>query len=236
MSEILVLINARGGSKSIPRKNIARLAGKPMIAWTIEAALGSSSVSRVLVSTDDREIAGIAREFGADVPFLRPAELARDDTPGIEPVLHAVRWLAEHEAYHPNYVMLLQPTSPLRTTEDIEAIVHIAREQQAESVVSVSEAATHPYWMKRITENGVLADFVPLEQKYTRRQDLPAAYALNGAVYLIRCATLLEQQTFYPSRTFAYVMPAERSLDVDVPWDMYLADLILKDRRKREKG
>jgi CMP-N,N'-diacetyllegionaminic acid synthase len=231
MSEILGLICARGGSKSIPRKNLALLAGKPMIAWTIEAALKSPSLTRAVVSTDDDEIAEVAKHWGADVPFLRPAELARDDTPGIEPVLHALRWLAEHESYHPDYVMLLQPTSPLRTTEDIEAAVRLARERGVDSVVSVTEAATHPYWMKRITENGELAELVPTEQEYSRRQELPPAYALNGAIYLIKVDTLMEQHTFYPDRTLAYVMPAERALDVDEPWDLYLADLVLQDKK-----
>ena len=230
MSEILGLICARGGSKSIPRKNLALLAGKPMIAWTIEAALKSPSLTRVVVSTDDEEIAEVAKHWGADAPFLRPAELARDDTPGIEPVLHALQWLAKHENYHPDYVMLLQPTSPLRTTEDIEAAVRIARERGGVSVVSVTKAATHPYWMKRITENGELAELAPTEQEYSRRQELPPAYALNGAIYLIKADTLLEQRTFYPDHTLAYVMPVERALDVDERWDLYLADLVLQDK------
>ena len=231
MSNILGLINARGGSKSIPHKNIAPLSGKPLIAWTIEAALRSSSLTRVVVSTDDPVIADVSRKFGAEVPFLRPTELARDDTPGIEPVLHAVCWLAEQENYRPDYVMLLQPTSPLRNTADIEAAVELAHTGICDAVVSVSEAAMHPFWMKQINDNGELADFVPAVEQYTRRQDLPPAYALNGAIYLIRREALLNQRTLCPLHTLAYVMPAERALDIDTPWELQLADLVLQNQR-----
>ena len=140
--EILGLIPARGGSKALPHKNIRQFAGKPLIAWTIETALACPMLDRTIVSTDDPEIADVSRHWGAEVPFLRPAELARDDTPGIEPVLHAVRWLGENEGYRPDYVMVLQPTSPLRTTEDIEAAIQLARDRQADGVVSRNSAVT----------------------------------------------------------------------------------------------
>jgi N-acylneuraminate cytidylyltransferase/CMP-N,N'-diacetyllegionaminic acid synthase len=231
---VLGIIPARSGSKSIPRKNIAIVAGKPLIAHTIQAALDAKHIDRVIVSTDSQEIADMARSFGAEVPFLRPPELAQDDTPGIEPILHAVRWLNDNDDYHPHYVMVLQPTSPLRTAEDIKAAVQLAQKQQADSVVSVCPAHQHPYWMKRITDDGRLVDFLSLERTYTTRQDLPPAYALNGAIYLVRCEVLLEHKTFYTDHTYAYVMSPERSLDIDTSWDLYLADLILKERMKRE--
>jgi CMP-N,N'-diacetyllegionaminic acid synthase len=234
VSDILGLINARGGSKSIPHKNLAPLAGKPLIAWTIEAALKSRSLARIVVSTDDHEIAETARACGATVPFMRPAELAKDDTPGIMPVLHAVQWLAENENYCPEYVMLLQPTSPLRTTEDIEAAIQLARERGAEAVVSVTDAQTHPYWMKRVTEDGLLADFLSLKKDFFRRQDLPRALSLNGAIFLVRRDSLLQGKTLHPARTYPYFLPAERALDVDEPWDLYLADLVLRDRMRHE--
>lgn len=234
MLKVLAIIPARGGSKRVPRKNVRDLCGKPVIAYTIEAALESSVFSRIIVSTDDDEVAGVAKRLGADVPFMRPPELAQDDTPGIEPVLHAVCWLDEHERYRPDYVMLLQPTSPLRTAKDIEAAVQLAQKKQADSVVSVCSVDQHPYWMKQITEDGRLVDFLLLDRAYTRRQDLPSVYALNGAIYLARREVLLKQQTFYTDRTYAYIMPPERSLDIDIPWDLYLADLILKDRVKHE--
>src|SRR5690349_8046730 len=121
MSDVLAVIPARGGSKSIPRKNLAALAGKPLIVWTIEAASASQCLTRVVVSTDDPEITAVAAAAGAEVPFVRPAELAQDETPAIEPILHAVDWLDQHEGYRPDFVMILQPTSPLRQAEDIDA-------------------------------------------------------------------------------------------------------------------
>jgi CMP-N,N'-diacetyllegionaminic acid synthase len=231
---ILAVIPARGGSRGILNKNIKPVAGKPLLAWTIEAALGSRSLARVIVSTDDLEISEVAHRHSAEVPFLRPAGLAQDDTPGIEPVLHAARWLDEHEGYRPDYLMVLQPTSPLRSTKDIEAAAQLARDRQADGVVSVCPAPQHPYWMKSIGEDGRLVDFLSVSEAYTRRQDLPPAYALNGAIYLVRRRVFLEQRTFYTDRTYAYVMPPERSLDIDTAWDLYLADLILRERNHHE--
>jgi N-acylneuraminate cytidylyltransferase/CMP-N,N'-diacetyllegionaminic acid synthase len=225
--QVLTVIPARGGSKSVSHKNIAPAAGKPLIAWTIETALDCSVLNRVIVSTDDEEIANVARRHGAEVPFLRPAELARDETPGIEPILHAVRWLDRNEGYSPDYVMVLQPTSPLRTAEDIEAVVQLAQKKQADGVVSVCPADHHPYWMKRISEDGHLVDFLPMERSYHRRQDLPSVYASNGAIYLVRRDVIMEQETFYTDQTYGYVMPPNRSLDIDTPWDLSLARLIL---------
>lgn len=231
---VVGVIPARSSSKSIPRKNIAMVAGKPLIAHTIQAALDAKLIDRVIVSTDSQEIADMARSFGAEVPFLRPPELAQDDTPGIEPIIHAARWLNNNDDYHPDYVMVLQPTSPLRTAEDIEAAVQLAQKQQADSVVSVCPVHQHPYWMKRITDDGRLVDFLSLGTDYTRRQDLPPVYALNGAIYLVRCEVLLEHKTFYTDHTYAYVMPPERSLDIDTLQDLYLAGLILKEKMKHE--
>ncbi len=231
---VLGLIPARGGSKSIPRKNVAFVAGKPLIAWTIEPALQCPSLSRVIVSTDDREIAGAAKRYEAEVPFMRPVELAQDDTSSIDVVIHAIRWLEAHENDRPDYVMLLQPTSPLRNSDDIERVNRIAREKDADGIISVCRVHHHPYWMKRINEDGVLVDYVSDKQECTSRQGLPPAYVLNGAIYLARTDVLLNQQTFYTERTYAYIMPLERSLDIDSPWDLYLADLVLKDRAGHE--
>jgi CMP-N,N'-diacetyllegionaminic acid synthase len=230
MSEVLAVIPARGGSKAIPRKNLAALAGKPLIVWTIEAARASQCLSRVVVSTDDPEIADVAAASGAGVPFIRPAELAQDETPAIEPILHAVDWLNKHEGYRPDFVMILQPTSPLRQAEDIDAAVRLAHEQKADAVVSVSPAHKHPFWMKRVTEDGRLENFFEQPKEYVRRQDLPPAYELNGAIYLVQRELLIKSKTFYTDRTFAYVMPHERAVDVDDSWDLYLADLILRNR------
>ena len=229
MSEIIGLITARGGSKSIPQKNIRMLAGKPLIAWTIDAARRSKEFSRIIVSTDDAKIVEVAIEWGAEVPFIRPAELARDDSSSISAVLHAIHWLEEKEGFCPEYIMQLQPTSPLRTAEDISGAIQLAKDRHAVAIVSVCEAARHPYLCKRILDDGTLADFVKTDINYVRRQDFPPAYALNGAIYLNQRGSLLRDQTDLPEGTVAYVMPQERSVDIDTPWDWHLTELILKE-------
>jgi N-acylneuraminate cytidylyltransferase/CMP-N,N'-diacetyllegionaminic acid synthase len=239
MSQIIGLITARGGSKSIPRKNIKMLAGKPLIAWTIEAAVRSRRLNRVVVSTDAEEIAQISRQWGAEVPFMRPMELAQDDTSGIAPVLHAVDWLAQHEGYEPDFVLMLQPTSPLRTAEDIEAAIKLVIEHEADSVVSVCEVKHHPYWAMKIEAEGTLSNFLGLDlrvmqEQYPRRQDLPSAYVENGAIYLAKPSVLLEREAFYGDRLFGYVMPRERSIDIDTGLDLQIAEFLLEKRIEHE--
>lgn len=225
--KVIGLITARGGSKSILRKNITLVGGKPLIAWTVQAAQQSGCLDRLILSTDDEEIASIAKEWGVEVPFTRPAELAQDDSPHIDVVIHAIQWLSENDGLDPDYILLLQPTSPLRSAEDIVAAIQLVRERNADSVVSVSPVQDHPYFTYKISKDGVLEDFLPRLEGYLRRQVLPPAYALNGAIYVVKRTVLLTQRTFFPEKTIAYIMPEERSMDVDTPWDMKLVDLIL---------
>ena len=236
---VLGVIVARGGSKGLPHKNILPLAGKPLIAHTIDAALGAHLLHRVLVSTDDEQIAQIARQYGAEVPFMRPSELAQDDTLTYPVLVHAVQLLDEQQGYRPDYVMLLQPTSPLRTTHDIDNAIRLAEANDADGVVSLCEVKHHPYLTKGVSDDGRVVDFLtldkPLEVAYSRRQDLPKAYAINGAVYLVRPQVLVDRQTFYTDRTYAYIMPVERSLDIDTSWDLRLAELIHQDRNGRDE-
>ncbi|MBE7554831.1 MAG: acylneuraminate cytidylyltransferase family protein [Anaerolineales bacterium] len=233
--DILGIIPARGGSKGIPRKNVRQVGGRPLIAWTWEAAQVTPTVTRLIVSTDDQEIAGLARAAGIEIPFIRPAQFASDTASAIDVVSHALNWLQEQEQYRPDFVLWLQPTSPLRTSADIEAAATLAQEKAADSVISVCPVEhQHPALMKRVESNGLLKSWQDDQTLIQRRQELPPVYCLNGAIYLIRREVLLEQQTFYPEATFAYVMPSERSLDIDTPWDLYLVDLILKDRCKHE--
>jgi CMP-N,N'-diacetyllegionaminic acid synthase len=224
----LALVVARGGSKSLPRKNLAPLAGRPLIAWTIEAALRCREMDRVVVSTDDDEIAAVSRTLGAEVPFLRPPELAQDSTPTMPVIVHALHWLEDEQGYVPDAVVVLQPTSPLRIADDITGAITLARERSADSVISVSVAWSHPHLMKKIAADGRLEEFMA-HPRVDRRQDLEPVYSLNGAIYLARRAPLMENETFYGPHTYAYVMPPERSLDVDSPWDLHLCDLILRD-------
>lgn len=224
---VAALIPARGGSKGIPRKNVIEVAGKPLIAWTIEAALRSSVLDRVIVSTDDEEIARVAKKWGAEVPFYRPAELSRDDSPSIAAVNHALHWLEEKQNYRPDALMLLQPTSPLRTAKDIRNAVHLMFERKANAVVSVCETHQHPCWLKKIDQDGYLSNFLEGDAVPVRRQDLPAVYALNGSIFLTRRENLLHDETFHPARTCPYIMPEERSLDIDSPADLRLANFLL---------
>jgi CMP-N,N'-diacetyllegionaminic acid synthase len=215
------LIPARGGSKGIPRKNIKPLAGKPLIAWTIEAALRSQRLDRVVVSTEDEEIADVARRHGADVPFMRPAALAQDATPGVEPALHALSQIPECDA-----LVLLQCTSPLRTSADVDESIALAERLDAPSVVSVTAPRDHPYWMFNLRERGRLEPLMDVPE-VASRQDLPPVYAMNGAIYFARAAWLRSTKTFVTRESVGYVMPADRSVDLDTPVDWTLAELML---------
>ena len=219
--QTLALIPARGGSKGIPRKNIRLIAGKPLIAWTIEAALRSGLLDAVVVTTDDPEIAEVARRAGAQVPFLRPAALAQDDSPGIAPVLHALDMLPGYDA-----VLLLQPTSPLRSTDDIDACLSLAQTRHAMSVVSVTEPENHPDWTYRLDADQRLTRLSG-EAPAARRQDLPQVVSLNGALYYARTDWLRQGQRLVAPETLAYLMPRMRSIDIDTMLDWQLAELLL---------
>lgn len=233
--EILGLVTARGGSKSIPGKNVKLLAGKPLIRWTIDEARKSRLVSRLIVSTDDEEIRSVSLAGGAEAPFLRPVELAGDTSPHIDVIFHALDWLENEQNYRPDYVLLLQPTSPFRTVFDIDDAIHsIESHPETDALVGVCEAEDHPFLVKKINEGGRLEDYMPGTLAYPRRQDLPPAYVINGAIYLNRPSSLRRERKIVPPGALAYVMPRERSLDVDTPWDFNLAELILTGRGQRE--
>jgi CMP-N,N'-diacetyllegionaminic acid synthase len=230
----LALIPARGGSKGVARKNIRLLAGKPLIAWTIETALCCPILDRVIVSTEDAEIAGISREFGAELPFIRPASLAQDDTPDLPVFQHTIAWLDSHEKYQPDIVVWLRPTTPLRTVEDIEAAVQILQETNADCVRSVCAVEHHPYWMKKL-EAGRLSSFIKSadERQYYQRQTLPPVYRLNGVVDVIWRSrvsdTREEGKLFWGWDDMGgYVMPVERSIDLDSELDFALVELLLE--------
>jgi CMP-N,N'-diacetyllegionaminic acid synthase len=212
----------------MPRKNIEKLAGKPLIVWTIEAALSTNQLDCVVVSTDDEDIALIARNAGADVPFIRPKRLAEDDSSHIAVVEHAFRWLEDNAGYVPNGVMLLQPTSPLRTVTDIEACIALATETQADAVVSVSQPRDHPYKMYTTGKDGRLSEFVSSDLSYRRRQDLPPLVVENGAIYLNCLEMLLRDRSFVPPGALPYLMPPERSVDIDSRLDFDYAEWLLK--------
>jgi len=224
---VLALIPARGGSKGIPRKNIVPLAGKPLIAHTITAARQASCLDRVVVSTDDGEIAAIASSWGAEVPFLRPTELASDTASGLSVARHALAWLAEQQSYVPDVLVELQPVAPLRLGEDIDGAVRLLLASGADTVVGLVEAE-HPYYLRTL-DGGVVAPFLPDAPEVFRRQDLPPVYRLNGALLATRTTVLREQHSFYGEKTRGYVMPAERSIDIDTLLDLRIAEALLRE-------
>lgn len=236
MADILSLVTARKGSKSIPRKNIAPVAGKPLIAWTIEAALMARSTETVIVSTDDDEIAAVAKRWGAEAPFIRPAHLAEDFSSHIQVVVHAIEWVEYHMSWKPDYILLLQPTSPLRTAEDIDNAYEIMTRKNADSIVSVCETPIHPHLMRVIADGGFLDYFLPKPDGYFPRQRHSPLFHENGAIYLIKRKTFLKEKTWLPALSYPYLMPPDRSIDIDTPWEMHLADMILRDRIENKVG
>jgi len=221
---VLGLIPARGGSKGLPGKNILPVKGRPLISWSIHAGLEARSIDRLVLSSDDPAIMEVAAANGCDVPFTRPMELATDTAAAIDVVMHALDTLPGFD-----YVVLLQPTSPLRTAADIEAACALVA-AGAPCCVSVSPVEQHPWWMFQIGAGARLEPVVHGASFTARRQELPPVYALNGAVYIADAAWLRESRTFITGDTVAHVMQAERSIDIDTRADFDLfQNLILKD-------
>lgn len=231
--KVLGVVTARAGSKGLPGKNLRPLGSKPLLAYTIEAARQSGVLDRVILSTEDQQIADVGREYGCDVPFIRPRDLAQDDTPHLPVIQHAVKWMAERAGYRPDAVMILQPTSPLRQPEDIRAAVDLLAGSNADSVLSVSEvpAHAHPMRVLRIDDTGAAVLFVtgaPVRHRINRRQDLPAAWVMNGAIYLCRSHVLTAREpSLYGDRVLVYRMPADRGLSIDDVQDWGAAERAL---------
>lgn len=223
-STILGVVAARGGSRGLPRKNVLDIAGRPLVAWSVRAGAESELLDRCILSSDDEEIIAAARAHGADVPFVRPIELATDTATAAPVVLHALEAVGAHD-----YVVLLQATSPLRTGEHIDACIRQCIDRGAPACVSVTPAAKSPYWMYRI-ESDVLEPLFPELARVGRRQELPEVYALNGAIYVIRAEVLERTRVFTPPGTVGYVMGAECSVDIDSSLDAALATLLLESR------
>lgn len=223
---VISVITARGGSKGILRKNIRPLAGKPLIVHSIEASLGASRVSRTLFSTDDEEFTEIAMRHGAEVPFMRPPELAADHASHMSVMLHLLDWL-EARGELPDALLLLQPTCPLRTAQDLDGAIDLMESSGCPAVVGMCEAAAHPFLTYGLTAEGLLTPFIEHAVNYPRRQDLPPAYQLNGALYLNRSESLRGTHAFQPPGTRPWIMPADRSVDIDSLEDFALAELIL---------
>ena len=224
--KVLAIIPARGGSKRLPRKNVLPLQGKPLIAWSIDAGLNSHYVDRVVVSTDCNEIAEISEQYGADVPFMRPADIAGDTATTNSVILHMINTLSRTEQF--DIVVILQPTSPLRTSTDIDDALEMLETKQGDGVVSVCECEHSPLWSNIIPSDDNMGGFIREDIKGKRSQDLPTYYRLNGAVYAFTTTALIANQGInYTDTVFSIKMPALRSVDIDHELDFKLAEVIL---------
>ncbi len=232
--KILAMIPARGGSKGIPGKNIKELHGKPLIAYTCEAALASTKIDRVICSTDSEEIAAVAKSNGVDSPFMRPAEHATDTSPAINGMVHALKKLEEDEGYVPDALLYLQTTSPLRTAKHIDEAISLFEKEDPDSLVSVQDVphCFNPVSVLKI-ENGRLQPFLENQgDKILRRQDKPRVYARNGpAILLMRRNQLLERGTLYGPHNVPYLMSAEDSFDIDTMFDWQMVELMMSKHK-----
>lgn len=235
-SSILALIPARRDSKRLPGKNSMMLEGKPLIAWTIEAALESSCLEEVMVSTNDEQIADIAKKYGAKVPYLRPEKLAGDKVVTFDVVEHALSFYKEKQGKVFDYVLLLQPTSPLRTAADIIKSIRLGKSNKADAIISVCEMDHSPLLCNTLPDNGDMSLFINQENSQKRSQDFPSYYCPNGAIYLCKTERLLEEKSFFlKDNIYAYKMERESSIDIDNKIDFKLAEIIVSERLMAER-
>lgn len=221
---ILSIITARGGSKSIPRKNIKNFFGKPLLEWSALAAHDSGVVDRIVLSTDDEEIAAVGKQCGVEVPFMRPSELAQDTTPSLPVLQHAVKWLKDNEGYYPDYVLLLEPTSPGRQAFHIREAADLAERQGADSVIALGDVPGHynAHWQVSVDTEGraTLVSGTPWGKVIPRRQELPKTYFRNGVFYLFKPDLLFAPfPTLYGEKVYGYPVELKYSMDIDTPED-----------------
>ncbi len=220
----LAIIPARGGSKRLPRKNVLNLAGKPLIAWTLEAAKKAIYLDKIVVSSDDSEILKISAEMEIDT-IVRPAELASDTASTFDSVEHAIKNIGTKF----DYIVLLQPTSPLRTEVHINEAIELLFEKSADAIISICESEHPPLWSNILPSDGSLANFIPEEVRNKRSQDLPRFYRLNGAIYICSVNRALEKRTLLlPNNIYGYIMPLEKSIDIDNEVDFLLAKTLIQ--------
>ena len=223
-------IFARGGSKGVPRKNIRMLGGKPLIAHAVDVALAAPSLGHVIVSTDDEEIAAAAREAGADVPFLRPAELAGDASSEWLAWRHAIAWVRDNRGPF-DALVSLPTTSPFRAIEDVENCVTALRDGNQDAVITVCEGERNPYFNMVVLDDGGGASLaIPPQSEAIRRQDAPKVYDITTVAYAVRTAHVMERDSLFQGRVGSVEVPRERALDIDTPYDFRLAELLAKER------
>lgn len=225
----LAIIPARGGSKRLPRKNVLNFNSKPLIAWTIDAALKCSNITEVVISTDDKEIAEVGMKYGAKVPFIRPAEISGDSATSVSVVLHVVDFYEKELNTNVENIILLQPTSPLRNAENIQNAIDLFESKKANSVVSVCKMEHSPIWCNVLPDDLSLENFIDEKYKNIRSQDLPIYFRLNGAIYIANTDVFKREKVFISSKkSFAYVMPNENSIDIDTELDFEIAEVMSK--------
>lgn len=240
--KVLGIIPARGGSKSVPKKNIKKLAGKPLLAWIIEEAKKSKYIDRVIISTDDKEIADIARQYGAEVPFMRPAEISQDLSTDIEFLTHAVDFLKDNKNYEPDIVLLLRTTSPLTTVEHIDkGIELLINTPEADAVRPIVESSKHPYKMWKISDNKkwiepfLSKDFTGMNEPYNSpRQILPDVYIPTGSMDVMRLKTIRELKSTSGKKTAYFLMKPEEYANIDSLMDFKIAEILMKEREKKK--
>jgi N-acylneuraminate cytidylyltransferase/CMP-N,N'-diacetyllegionaminic acid synthase len=232
-NNILGLILARSGSKGIKQKNISKLCGKPLIAWTINSALKSKRLTDVILSTDSTTIAKIGKKFGADVPFIRPLKFSKDKSPSIDAIEHAIKWLRKKGKNY-EFVVLLEPTSPLRDHNDIDLAINKVIKLKAQSLVSVSKAvALHPAYLYKKTKTEKIKPFKTYKKKYIRRQDIEPVYFMEGTIYISKVSTLLKKKTFCHKNTLMYEVPKWKSFEIDDSLDLILVRAIIQNKQKK---
>lgn len=229
---VLCVITARGGSKGIPRKNLALLCGKPLLQYAIESALAANLLSKVVLSTDDLEIAELGKKLRIEVPFIRPKKLARDETPTLPALKHAVRFL-EREGEKYDAICLLQPTNPLVEPHDIDNCVRIFFKKLADTIMSVSEVPCeyNPNWVYFKRKNGTLYLSTNRKNPPVRRQLLPPAFHRKGSIYIVKRDILIKKNTLYGKKLIGYLIPSDNSVNIDCPEDLIKADTLLRRRR-----
>ena len=225
---MLAIIPARGGSKGVPRKNIRMLGDKPLICWTIEAALKSCSIDRVILSTDDKEIAEICRPTGIEIPFMRPNELAQDDSLAIDNYLYTMGRMIDEFNYEGDDFLVLLPTVPFRNEDDIDNAVDVFYKNNSDSVISCRELSHPPSWNFEISSAGIINQNNSSVEKLMNRQNSQMPYAPNGGVYVFKYTLLKEKYNYYTDKTYAYIMPADRSIDIDTETDFKFAEFLAK--------
>lgn len=228
---VIGIITARGGSKGVPRKNLAQLSGRSLLSYTAESALESSRLDRVIVSTDDEEIAEEARQCGIETPFMRPAELAQDNTPTLPVLQHAAEWLEQHDEHY-DAICLLQPTHPFRRGADIDACIDLLDTSGADAVVTIARVPDeyNPHWAYFMDTDGELKLSTGESTPIPRRQDLPAAYHREGSVYVMRRDVLMNQNSLYGNRLMGLLVDSEGRVNIDTPADLEQAKVVLSQQ------